>query len=39
MSAVAGERTFPSPFAIETPTGAEGWEELYLTLRPVFTRF
>jgi pyruvate, water dikinase len=29
MSATAGERTFPSPFAIPTPVGAEGWEELY----------
>jgi pyruvate,water dikinase len=29
MSTVAGERTFPSPFAVETPPGAEGWEELY----------
>jgi pyruvate,water dikinase len=29
MSAVTGDRTFPSPFAIETPAGAEGWEELY----------
>jgi pyruvate,water dikinase len=28
MSTVA-ERTFPSPFAIPTPEGAEGWEELY----------
>jgi pyruvate, water dikinase len=29
MSAIAGDRTFPSPFAIETPAGAEGWEDLY----------
>jgi pyruvate,water dikinase len=29
MSAVAGDRTFPSPFAIETPAGGEGWEDLY----------
>jgi pyruvate, water dikinase len=29
MSALAGDRTFPSPFAIETPAGAEGWEDLY----------
>lgn len=29
MTALAGDRTFPSPFAIETPAGAEGWEDLY----------
>jgi pyruvate,water dikinase len=29
MSAVGGDHTFPSPFAIETPAGAEGWEGLY----------
>ncbi len=23
------ERTFPSPFSVPTPPGAEGWEELY----------
>ena len=23
------ERRFPSPFEIETPPGAEGWQELY----------
>jgi pyruvate,water dikinase len=25
----AAERTFPSPFAVSTPEGAEGWRELY----------
>ena len=29
------ERTFPSPFSVETPEGAEGWEELY----PYYMRF
>ncbi|UGS35935.1 PEP-utilizing enzyme [Capillimicrobium parvum] len=29
------ERTFPSPFSVATPTGAEGWEELY----PYYLRF
>lgn len=29
MSSDAAERTFPSPFAIDTPPGADGWEDLY----------
>ena len=29
------ERTFPSPFSVPTPEGAEGWEELY----PYYLRF
>jgi pyruvate,water dikinase len=29
------ERTFPSPFSVATPDGAEGWEELY----PYYLRF
>jgi len=30
MSAAAGPRAgFPSPFSIEPPTGAEGWESMY----------
>lgn len=29
------ERTFPSPFSVATPEGAEGWEELY----PYYLRF
>ena len=29
------ERTFPSPFSVPTPDGAEGWEELY----PYYLRF
>jgi len=29
------ERTFPSPFSVATPEGAEGWEELY----PYYIRF
>ena len=23
------KRAFPSPFAVETPAGAEGWERMY----------
>ena len=29
MSEPATEKTFPNPFAIEAPEGAEGWQELY----------
>jgi pyruvate,water dikinase len=29
------DRTFPSPFSVATPPGAEGWEELY----PYYMRF
>lgn len=28
-AAPANERTFPDPYGIETPEGAEGWEEMY----------
>lgn len=28
-SAVSGELRFPSPFEVETPLGAEGWQEMY----------
>ncbi|MEV4900990.1 PEP-utilizing enzyme [Citricoccus sp. NPDC055426] len=28
-AAPASERTFPDPYSIETPAGAEGWEEMY----------
>src|SRR5690606_22759703 len=28
-SAVSGELRLPSPFEVETPLGAEGWQEMY----------
>jgi pyruvate,water dikinase len=31
----ATQRTFPSPFSVSTPAGADGWEEMY----PYYTRF